>query len=244
MIESKLSKKWVLWINLCLVIGCVVETPEEHNCLNEGRGSPNCMNDSSISYPDTDGGMGWSLGYEQFSQGEEVEQIGVCGAFATGIVWQMPGGAPEDGAIVQHMVVEYTHYLASYDHVMECLDGFNSTSEYWELWPIEAGDRSPDGSLYFDFFSSGMSDSPDGTIKWTGIASYYSDSEIGAEYDLFEEDNVEEAGDLRATHTQPSFWDTNRNSLKRIQQITWNCCPDNESTIIDCGYWLADNQCK
>ena len=217
---------------LAVANGCTLETAVEADC-NETPDDSKCITDAGAS----------GVGYRVVTIDGEWHggEYTTCGAFATGISWQVPGGAPADGAIVQKMAITYVDYISYEINDFECDEGDTRTDTYWEMWPVFKNQEIPAAPFHFDWWASGRSASDDGSITWVGQASYYKASEMdGKGVDDFEPGVVPQAIDLPATFDEPDFWtDPAKPRVERKLTIDWDCnCSADETaeTQVVCNY--------
>ncbi len=147
-------------------------------------------------------------------------QVSTCG----NIIWQgnfkLPMPAATSGWIVQEI---------SYD--LNVTGGEHRQGHYWEGFFVEQGatrgvyQPDPDDT----YQSTGEKLHPSnskGTSTWIGKAKFY-EGTLPADF-ICPNEAAEPAGALRATTTQPPFWDGTGTFTNHNLTITWDCTGGND----------------
>jgi hypothetical protein len=144
-------------------------------------------------------------------------QTSTCGNIAWPGNFKLPMPAATSGWIVQELSIE-----------LNITGGASFQAHYWEAFFVKQG--AIDG-VYPDpddtYQSTGDSAHPPnskGTAKWTGKAKFY-EGTLPADF-ICPNEAAKPAGGLRATTTQPPFWDgtgTDHNLT-----VTWDCTGGND----------------
>jgi RHS repeat-associated protein len=167
------------------------------------------------------------LGQLGFSEG--VQSPGECGAFEWTIYWAI--GAPQPnhtGSVVQHVgwvfrVKDCQSQPVDVDPKLE-RDGVGSEilANYWEAWDVNPKQTTtmPVGDSWK---SAGFGDDTWGTIKITGIASYYPDTQIPIP--PFAKNEPSPSNGLLWTTINPaSKYPAAASSITRVLIAEWDCC--------------------
>lgn len=158
----------------------------------------------------------------------------------------MPAGAPDDGAIVQRLVVDYVDYNEVADLDQTCDEGDSGTVEFWERWSFSDGDKcSDDLAGPFDIWTTGVVRS-DATVVFYGEASFYTNAEMaGNGGELFGRGNVPFANRGEATFVQPGFWtEPVRPRLIRKLKFSFDCCEDVAPVEVICSFVGDPEECS
>ena len=238
------AKVSTLFCALCCV-ACVEETLEQQ--CNERPNRAGCLGPDG-GVPEKSAGCGvnddFCLTYYQLEQDGEPDIIGTAGQYATRIAWQLiKGGAPADGAVVQHITWEGEGLFPA-DAVGGCSTAAPISEEWWEIFPVDKDDILTDPR--WDDWGNPRHLAP-GNVEIAGRASYYSNAEMGSELEDFDRqgdgDSHPFAGTLRSTTEAPDFWSNNaKPRLVRAVELSWSSCA--AGTSLDCSFTSSADDCE
>jgi hypothetical protein len=145
-------------------------------------------------------------------------QITTCGNVDWRGNLKLPMPAATSGWIVQELSI-----------ALNIDGGASLQTHYWEGFFVEQGKTSPIYPEPHDTYqSNGDSAHPPnskGTAKWTGKAKFY-EGTLPADF-ICPNEAAMPAGALRATTTQPPFWDGTTGTDHNLT-VTWDCTGGND----------------
>ena len=230
-----------IWL---LVLGC--ESSQEQIC-NETPGHSSCIAGDAGPGDNNSVGCGTDAGYCLTYWEHRVDGgttlLGFGGQYASKVAWQMPGGAPANGAVVQKIANDGEGLHAGDGPA--CSEAVSHDAVYWELFPIAQGEVLT--SPAWDAWGNPQQHAS-GYLITVGEASYYTNAEMGTDLALFkgpgESGSHRGAGTLRSRTTEPGFWsNAPKPRLVRAIHIQWVHCQDQETELL-CSYSRNYTDCE